>query len=365
MEPLNNRLEQIQRYMDHQKLDAVIITSPRHVYYLTGFNSDPHERFLGLVIPHGDEPVLITPELDRQAASQASSVQKIVTHTDTQNPYEVLKSTLPSSLRQVGIEKGHLTVNRYEQLKAAIGAEVFLDMEALLQEMRSVKTSEEVQRIKHAIRLVEDVLREGLKKVQVGVTEIEIVAELEYQMKKLGAQGPSFETMVLAGEKSALPHGKPDHRPIKEGEFLLFDLGVYADGYISDITRTFAVGRVTQRMASMYEAVLAANRAGIDATKPGVTFASIDQQAREAIAERGYGEYFIHRLGHGMGLETHEYPSVHGENQDIAKTGNVFTIEPGVYIPEVGGVRIEDDVLVTDNGCEVLTTFPKELKIIG
>jgi Xaa-Pro dipeptidase len=231
--------------------------------------------------------------------------------------------------------------------------------------MRLQKTPEEVVRMKRAVEVVEAVLRAGLEKVKVGVTEIEIVAELEYQMKRLGAQGPAFSTMVLAGEKSALPHGKPGDRKIQAGELLLFDLGVYVDGYASDITRTFAVGELDTKQREIYETVLAANLAAIDAVKPGVTLASLDKAARDLIASRGYGDYFIHRLGHGLGMDVHEYPSVHGQNMDTLVEGMVFTIEPGVYVPGTGGVRIEDDVLVTADGVEVLTTFPKELTVIG
>lgn len=360
-----DRFRQLHTYMNEQKLDAIVITSPIHVYYLTGFFTDPHERFMGLVIPNDGEPTLIVPALDREAAEKGSSVTRIETHTDTQDPYVVLKRTLPARLSQVGIEKSHLTVSRFDVMSSAIGAEKYVDVEAVLREMRLIKSPDEIVRIKRAIQLVEDVIREGLKKVAVGVTEIEVVAELEYQMKKLGSQGPSFSTMVLAGEKSAQPHGKPDGRKIQNGEFLLFDLGVFADGYVSDITRTFAVGEYTPKMQEIYETVLAANLAGIEATRPGVTLANLDSAARQVIANKGYGEYFMHRLGHGMGLEIHEYPSVHGENQDKLRSGMVFTIEPGIYLPGVGGVRIEDDVLVTENGCEVLTSFPKELTVIG
>jgi Xaa-Pro dipeptidase len=362
---MNQRLQQLQVFMKRQQLDALLITSPKHVYYLTGFYTDPHERFLGLVVSAADEPVLIVPALDREAAETASSVKRIFTHTDTQNPYEVLKQALPAGLKRLGLEKSHVTVHRFEAMASAFTAEQYVDVEQPLREMRLIKTADEIARLKRAVQVVEDVLREGLKKVRVGVTEIEIVAELEYQMKRLGAEGPSFSTMVLAGEKSALPHGKPGDRKVAAGELLLFDLGVFVDGYASDITRTFAVGEISQQLRDVYETVLAANEAAIAATRPGATLASLDRMARELIAGKGYGEYFMHRLGHGLGMEVHEYPSVHGENQETLRAGMVFTIEPGIYLPGAGGVRIEDDVLVTETGCEVLTSFPKQLTVIG
>jgi Xaa-Pro dipeptidase len=359
------RFQQLYAFMEKEQLDAVLITSPKHVYYMTGFFTDPHERFLGLVIPLSGEPSLIVPALDREAAANASSVQQIFTHTDTQNPYEVLQKALPGGLKRLGLEKHYLTVERYEAIAAAVSAQQYVDVEQPLRDMRLVKSPEEVARIKRAVQVVEDVLREGLKKVKPGVTEIEIVAELEYQMKRLGAEGPSFSTMVLAGEKSALPHGKPGDRKIQNGELLLFDLGVYVNGYASDITRTFAVGEINQQLREIYETVLAANEAAIAAVRPGVSLASLDGAARDLIAAKGYGEYFMHRLGHGLGMDVHEYPSVHGENHETLRSGMVFTIEPGIYLPGAGGVRIEDDVLVTENGCEILTQFPKELTVIG
>lgn len=362
---MNARINQLYSYMDQHALDAVLVNMPKHVYYLTGFASDPHERFLGLIIPRHSEPFLLVPALDLEAAQAASEVKLIYTHTDTDNPYDVLKKHLPAGIQTLGLEKGYLTVSRFEALSAAIGATRYADIDEPLREMRVIKSAEEIVRMKQAVRIIEDVLRAGIAQVKPGVTEIELVAELEYQMKKLGASGPSFSTMVLAGEKSALPHGVPGTRQIRSGELLLFDLGVYADGYASDITRTFAVGDISEEQAKIYDTVLQANLRAIAATRPGAMLASLDQTAREHIAGAGYGEYFMHRLGHGLGMDVHEYPSVHGQNQELLRSGMVFTIEPGIYVPNVGGVRIEDDVLVTDSGVEVLTSFPKELTVIG
>lgn len=360
-----SRINQLHAYMERTQLDAILITLPRHVYYLTNFLSEPHERFMGLVLVRGEEPVLIVPALDRDAAAEASGMQKILTHTDTQNAYDVLNQALPVSLNRMGLEKSHFTLSRFEAMQQVVHASEFVDVDEPLKQMRLVKSPDEVVRMKRAIQVVEEVLRAGLEKVQVGVKEIELVAEIEYQMKKLGAQSPAFATMVLTGENSALPHGHPGDRQVQAGELLLFDLGVYLDGYASDITRTFAVGEVSDKLKDIYDTVLAGNLAAIEAVRPGATLASIDRAAREVIASRGYGDYFIHRLGHGLGIDVHEYPSVHGENQDLLQTGMVFTIEPGVYVSGLAGVRIEDDVIVTKNGVEVLTTFPKELTVIG
>ena len=362
---MNSRLHQLYAHLDHENIDAMLITSPKHVYYLTGFATDPHERFLGLLLARGEQPALIVPALDYEAAAATTGMTSIHTHADTDNAYDVLHKHIPSSIRSLGVEKDHLSVTTFEALTAAIGTAAYIDIGSPLRGMRAVKSSEEISRMRHAAHLVEAALREGVARAKPGVTEIELVAELEYQMKKIGAQGPSFDTMVLTGAKSALPHGKPDRTAIREGDLLLFDLGVFADGYASDITRTFAVGDISEEAKRMYAAVLDANQRAIEAIRPGVTLGSLDRAARETIEAAGYGPYFMHRLGHGLGMDIHEYPSVHGLNVDLVKAGMAFTVEPGVYVPGVGGVRIEDDVVATEDGVDVLTSFPKELTVIG
>lgn len=253
---------------------------------------------------------------------------------------------------------------RFEQMQETLGFSRYLDAGPWLRELRFRKSSDEVAKIKRAVNLIEQVLTESVRQVKEGVSENELVAEVEYQIRKLGADGPSFDSMVLSGEKTALPHGVPGTRQIRRGDLVMFDIGVYADGYASDITRTFAVGELSDELVKIYETVLAANMAAIEAIKPGVSFASIDKAARDVIEAAGYGRYFIHRLGHGLGIDVHEFPSVHGKNEQLLTEGNVFTVEPGIYVPGVGGVRIEDDVLVTASGVEVLTAYPKQLTYI-
>lgn len=362
---MNERLQSLLLSMKDQGWDHVLVTDPKHVYYLTGFASDPHERFLGLLLSPANDPVLIVPALDANAAEAASTVKNIVTHQDTDNPYLLLKEQIQGSAGTLALEKDQLTVSRYEQLRQHVNADRIEDVGLALRDLRIRKSAEEVKIIKNAVRLVEDVLTQGMDRVKIGISELELVAELEYLMKKLGADAPSFATMVLSGPNTALPHGVPGARRIEAGDLLMFDLGVYAGGYASDITRTFAVGDLKPEAVNIYETVLAANLAGIQAVKPGVTYGSIDQAARKVIDDAGYGHAFVHRLGHGLGMDVHEYPSVHGLNQDILQPGAVFTIEPGIYLQGVGGVRIEDDVIVTGDGVEVLTSFPKELTVIG
>ncbi|MEK4509555.1 M24 family metallopeptidase [Paenibacillus sp. FSL K6-2524] len=359
---MNTRWSGLEQKMKEVGIQTLLITDPKHVYYLTGFLSNPHERFLAAVLQLGSEPLLIVPALDEEAARAASDVQDIITHQDTDNPYLILKNHMNGSLGTIGLEKEHVSISRYEQLKDALSFDSYVvDIGPWLRDLRVCKSPEEINKIRHAVHLIEQVLEEALLSVKEGISENELVAEVEYQIRKLGADGPSFDSMVLSGEKTALPHGVPGTRQLSRGDLLMFDIGVYASGYASDITRTFAFGELSEEKRTIYETVLAANEAAIAAIKPGVTYGSIDKAARDVIDEAGYGEYFIHRLGHGLGIDVHEFPSIHGNNEYLLTEGNVFTVEPGIYVPGVGGVRIEDDVLVTHDGVDVLTSFPKKL----
>lgn len=351
----------LENLMLQQGVQTLLITDPKHVFYLTGFLSNPYERFLGVLFQPGGEPVLVVPALDEEAARAATGGMDIVTHLDTDNPYSLLKNKLRKHVGTLGLEKENLTVARYELLQESLAFSGSLDIGPWLREMRVRKSAGEADKIRHAVGLIERVLQESLKQVKEGISENELVAEVEYQIRKLGADGPSFDSMVLFGEKTGLPHGVPGERKLRQGDLVMFDIGVYASGYASDITRTFAFGDLMEEQVRIYETVLAANEAAIASIRPGVTCAEVDKAARDVIEKAGYGEYFIHRLGHGLGIDVHEFPSVHGQNDYPLSEGNVFTVEPGIYIPGVGGVRIEDDCLVTANGVEVLTSFPKRL----
>ncbi|EFM12441.1 peptidase M24 [Paenibacillus curdlanolyticus YK9] len=363
---MNARLKRLMEEAEKQGWQAALVTNPKHVYYLSGFRCEPHERLLALIVTSSGRTALLVPELDRAGAEAAQAVDAIHSHRDTDDAYAVLASVIGAHASGlVAIEKESMTVTRYERLLAALPSANLTGMDAFLTAMRAVKSEDEIDRIRHAVKLIEQVLADTLPLVKPGVTELELAADIDYRMRKLGAEGPSFDTTVLAGEKSALPHGSPGLRQVQAGELLLFDMGVYAEGYVSDITRTFAVGDISEELKRIYDTVLEANRIGIEALLPGKAMSSADRAARRHIEGQGYGELFTHRLGHGIGLDIHEYPSLHGANEDLLREGMVVTVEPGIYLPGIGGVRIEDDVLVTANGPESLTTFPKALTVIG
>jgi len=361
----NERLEAFQNYLNEQQVDMGLITDPANVFYLTGFNSDPHERFMGLVVDvRKDEFILFVPALDQEMAKNDSIVEAIVPISDEEDPFSVLASRLGSDVESIGLEMGVVSMLRHQQLQKAFSKSSFTDVQPEINQMRQKKSRAEVEYMQEAVDLIEKVLAEGIKEVKIGMTEAELVGHFEFLMKKFGAVGPSFSTMVLAGEKSALPHGVPGDRAFQKGDFLLIDFGVVTkNGYCSDITRTFVIGEASEKQKEIYNIVLESNQAGIDAVKAGVPLKEFDLPARKVIDDQGYGEYFNNRIGHGLGIEVHEAPSVHEKNETIAEPGLFFTIEPGIYIPDFGGVRIEDEVYINEDGeAEVLTSFPKDLQ---
>lgn len=350
-------------YLKEKGMDAALLTSPSTIYYLTGFRSNPHERFLALLLDaRSEEETLFAPMLDAQAAGEEGTVDTIVPSGDTENPYEKLKQKLGHPPAILAIEKSNVTLDKAERLQDAAPGARFEDLTPFLEAMRMRKTREEVERVRLAVETIEKVMNHALTHAVVGMTELDLTAELEYQMKRFGADKPSFDTIVLAGRRSALPHGTPENVAFQENDFLLIDMGVVVQGYCSDITRTFIMGEGTAEQEAIYEAVHAANLRGIEAARSGRTLASVDKAARDEIEARGYGKYFTHRVGHGFGMDIHEYPSVHGENREPIETGLLFTVEPGIYVPEIGGVRIEDDLYIKEDGtAEVITTFTKHL----
>ncbi|MGB8955487.1 MAG: Xaa-Pro peptidase family protein [Tumebacillaceae bacterium] len=359
------RLSRIREWMKEKGIGVTLVTSPFNVVYLTGFFCNPHERFMALCLQADGGATLFVPTLEKEAAEQ-SGFAHIVTVSDTDDPMDKVREVVGSAPQgPLAVEKQHMTVARYEQLQTVFGKGESVAAEDLLVDMRLRKDEAELAIMKRAAEIADRAVEAGIRAIEIGKTEQELVAVVEETMKALGATGPSFKTMVLAGEKSALPHGVPGDRAIQQGDFVLFDLGAIYQGYCSDITRTVVVGEPSDEQVAIYEAVLSANLAGIAATKPGLPAKVVDMAARETIGAFGFGEYFTHRVGHGLGIEVHEHPSMHGNNEQPMVPGMVFTIEPGVYVPGLGGVRIEDDVVVTENGVEILTAYPKELQVIA
>lgn len=364
---MNERIQTLKDNLKKENIDHALITYPANIFYYTNFLTDPHERFLALYVDaKNDHDFFFVPSLDLDAAQAASGFNNLIPIEDTDNPIDIIKEKVPHLNGLVGIEGNAFSFNRAKAFTESFDQLQFTDIEAIVSKQRLYKTADEITALKEAIRIIEKVLEEGSKRVKVGMTEAALVAELEYLMRLYGADGPSFGTIALSGVKAALPHGVPDEKTIQEGELLLIDFGVIKDGYCSDITRTFAIGEVDQRTKDIYHIVLEANEAGIAAAKAETPLKNFDIAARDVITEKGYGKYFTTRVGHGLGIEVHEAPSIHGKNEALAETGMVFTIEPGIYIPDDIGVRIEDILYINEDGeTEVLTSFPKKLQTIG
>lgn len=252
-----------------------------------------------------------------------------------------------------------LPVETWRSLGRAVGGEEKLESAFdVFRELRSVKDAEEIKLIREACKMADAGIKAAAEMIHPGVTQKLIAAEAEYAMRKAGSDGPSFETIVSAGECCAYPHGTNYDKTVKEGDFVTVDLGARNMFYCSDITRTFIAGKASEKQQKIYETVQAAHQIAYDKIAPGVAAQKVDYAAWRLIDKAGYGDYFVHNLGHGVGIEVHEAPVLSPESKDILQAGNVVTDEPGIYLPGYGGVRIEDTVLVTESGAEKLTKSP-------
>lgn len=363
-----NKIKNLQAYLKDNSIDAAFITNPDNVFYFTGFKSNPHERLLGVMIFNEAEPFLICPQMEIPDAKNAGWSGNIVGHTDTENAMEILYRTANetvSFIKTIAIEKSHMIVERCDAINDFFSSPKIVGIDEKTSAMRVIKDSSELEILREAAALADYAIEVAAKTIKEGITEIEVMTEIELALKKRGVTHMSFDTTVLTGDHAASPHGKTGDRKLQKGDLVLFDLGVVHKGYCSDITRTLALGEPGEEQKKVYEIVLEAELAALNAVKPGVTAAELDGISRGVIEKAGYGEYFTHRLGHGLGISVHEFPSLHGSNDMKMEAGMVFTIEPGIYVPGKVGVRIEDDLAVTEDGVEVLTKYPKELQIIN
>ncbi|WP_156291472.1 M24 family metallopeptidase [Oceanobacillus salinisoli] len=357
-------LEELQR----KNLDSILVTSKANFYYVSNYYTEPHERVIAAYISHTMDPVILVPAMEVEDARHAGWKEKIIGYYDHENPWQLLLSYLKkneSIPQSMAIEQDHITLERYKAITKMLPSTTMFDAKEMLASLRMIKSNKEYNLLKEAAILADFGIETGVKAVQEGISELELIATIEYELKKQGVQEMSFSTMALSGAKTASPHGTPSTRKIAAGDLILFDLGVVFEGYCSDITRTVTFKSITEEQRNMYNTVLEAEQEAIQSAQIGTGAGKIDQSAREIISSAGYGEYFTHRIGHGIGIETHESPSMHSHNTLPLQAGMCFTIEPGIYIPNIGGVRIEDMIFTTNNGPEVLTKYPKELQIIG
>jgi Xaa-Pro dipeptidase len=348
-------------------MDVVALLPGPNMVYFTGLHYHLSERpVIGFVTHKGLS--FIVPKLEVTKLKQRDDLEANEFVWSDSDGYEGAFEQAVKSLGlgvKVSFATDGMTMRVFEWLaleKAGANIGQAQDVGQDLLAIRSYKTPEEIELMREAIGISEEALRRVMAWVQVGMTEQEIAQKLNQEMSILGGEGLAFESLVLTGDKTALPHGTTGSRQLGQDEFLLFDFGAKKSDYPADITRTFCLGTPTDDMRKVYQAVYDANRAAHATARPGVTCHEVDKAARDVINAAGYGEYFTHRLGHGLGLSGHELPNIAENNHVVLEAGMVFTIEPGIYLPGVGGVRIEDNVVVTENGIETLTNYPRELE---
>lgn len=356
-----SQLDRVQAYLKNEEIDFAYISSPTSISYLTGFDSEPHERVLALVVFPEKPAFLFTPNLDEEDARNSGWDGDVFSYQDHENPWALIASHIQKHVSPTtgSFEKDHFPVGRYEALQTELGFQTGKDLTPFLQDMMVQKTEEELVKLKQAGVWADKAVQIGFAALKEGITEAEVEAHIEFELKKQGCEGMSFSTIVLFGDHAASPHGVPGDRKLKKGEMVLFDLGCIHEGYVSDMSRTVAFGTPPEKAKEIYDIVLRAQQTAIDAVRPGVTAGEIDYAARHVIEEAGYGEYFTHRLGHGIGKLIHEFPNIMQDNPLVLKEGMCFSIEPGIYLPDVAGVRIEDCLVVTKDGCELFTHTPK------
>ncbi|KHF39224.1 M24 family metallopeptidase [Halalkalibacter okhensis] len=364
---LEERLQTIQTWLKNENGAYAFIQGKANLFYLTGFRCEPHERLVSLFVFQKEEPILVCPNMEKDLVRQAGWKYHIIGYSDHENPWDLISkyvATLNINGHNIAIEKSLLSVARAEQLKELSPEADFICCETRLMNLRLIKSDEEIAILREAAKLADYGVEVGVHALSTGRTEMDVLAMIEYELKRKGIAEMSFGTLVLSGEQSANPHGKPSMKHLQKGEFVLFDLGVVLDGYCSDITRTIAFGQITEEQQHIYNTVLQAQMETLKLCQAGTVLGDLDRKARSIITDAGYGSYFPHRIGHGLGTEVHELPSLNETNKDQLQIGMTFTIEPGIYVPTTGGVRIEDDVLITTDGYECLTQFSKELQII-
>ena len=350
-----SKIEKITKQLQHEQADAAWITTPLNVFYFTGYRSEPHERLFALLITANGDQTLYCPKMEVEEVKNSPFEGKIIGYLDTENPFEID----PLSFNKLLIESEHLTVKRQRELTQNFGVQHYGDIDQTIKELRNIKNESEIENIREAAKLADKCIEIGTEFLKVGVTEREVVNHIENEIKKFGVSEMSFDTMVLFGDHAASPHGTPGERKLVKDEYVLFDLWVIYNHYCSDMTRTVKFGTPSEEAQTIYNIVLEAETNAIEAIRAGVPLQDIDKIARDIISDAGYGDYFPHRLGHGLGLEEHEYQDVSSTNSNLLEAGMVITIEPGIYVPNVAGVRIEDDILVTENGYEILTHYDK------
>lgn len=345
--------------LNELKLDAVVITDAYNMRHVSGFRGGEGALYISET-----QKVLITDSRYTEQAEKESDFTVVEEHREHKRE-QILKECMEKEGKTGGFHMGYedesLLCSQFDKMKEALPVAVWTPLKDRIDNLRSIKTEEELKYLAKAEEIGDKAFAKLLPLLKPGMTELQAAAELEYLMKQEGAENLSFSTIVASGLNSSMPHAIPGEKKFEEGDFITFDFGCKYKGYCSDMTRTIVLGKASEKQKEIYNVVLKAQLAALDALRAGVSGSSVDKVARDIITEAGYGEYFGHGLGHSVGLFIHENPRLSPTDDTILQPGMVETVEPGIYVPGFGGVRIEDMVVVTEDGYVNLAHSPKEL----
>jgi Xaa-Pro aminopeptidase len=354
----NERVGKVREQLAARGADALLVTNAVNRRYLSGFTGTS-----GVLLIDGSRAALVTDFRYREQAGKQAAGFAVVEHGP--ELYETVKRLLVEwGVSRLLFEDRDVTFAAYQDIRDKLNPAELIPAGELVETLRMVKDERELAVMREAADLADRAFEHILPYIRPGATEASIALELEFYMRRNGASGPSFDTIVASGERSAMPHGVASDRVIGKGEFVTLDFGAYYKGYCSDITRTVVVGKPSDKQREIYAIVLEAQQAALDRLAPGMTGKQGDALTRDVITRYGYGEYFGHGTGHGFGMEIHEAPRLSRTCDTVLTPGMTVTVEPGIYLPGFGGVRIEDDVVITDTGIEILTRSPKELIVL-
>jgi len=352
------RFKSVQKILSSSRLDGILFSSPENIRYLCGFTGSD-----GVLVLTQKEAFFLTDSRYWTQADEEVKGSQIIHYKKKIEGIASLISDL--KLRRIGFESTSLTFSLHQSLLKKLAKETdLIPLEEEIKNLRAVKDAQELVLIRRAIEIASNAFLHITDRLKEGALEKEIAQEMEFFMKRKEAEDIGFDIIIASGKRSALPHGRASGKKIEKGDFVLIDFGSGFQGYHSDQTRTLVCGKPSPEQEKVYQVVKEAHDKAIELIRPGIPIHEVDEAARSYIRECGYGEYFGHGLGHGIGLSVHEDPAIHTENKGLVQEGMVFTVEPGIYIPDWGGVRTEDMILVTPQGAEVLTYLPTGLTII-
>ena len=353
-----NRLNKLHEYISIKNYDGMYITNSTNIRYLTGFTGSA-----GLLLVLDQSAYFFTDGRYIQQSKEQVQNAKI---TIISNSYfdELKNHNLLSSKMNIGFESEHMSFSYYETLISNFPKINWISTNSIVENLAAIKDNEEIQSLKTAIEITDEVFTKIIPEIKQGVTEKYISTKISYLFKMNGAEGDSYESIIAGGPRSALPHARPTDRKFEKGDFIVMDFGALYNGYHADMTRTLVVGKPTNKHTEIYNIVLESQLNGIKTARSGIPCSKVDNACRSIIQDNGYGDMFTHSTGHGIGLEVHTLPRVHKNNHELLKQNQVITIEPGIYIPDWGGVRIEDDCLILDSSCQPLNKSSKELIIV-